>query len=56
LIDESSKDENRISLNDETIEICTNDVIMENKFEENFSVQTKVSKSEEMKSEELMKT
>jgi len=53
---ESSKDENRISLNDETIKICMNDVIMEDKFEENFSVQTKVSKSEEMKSEELMKT
>jgi hypothetical protein len=37
-IDESFKDENRTSRHDETIEICKNDVIMENKFEENPSV------------------
>jgi hypothetical protein len=37
-IDESFKDEIRISLNDETIEICKNYVIMGNKFEENPSV------------------
>jgi hypothetical protein len=52
---ESFKDENRISLNDETIEICRNDVIMENKFEKNPSVQTKVSKNEKMERKELMK-
>ncbi len=48
---QSSKDENIISLNDETIEICMNDVIMANKFEENPNVQTKISKNEKMESE-----
>jgi hypothetical protein len=55
-MNQSSKHENTISLNDETIEICMNNVIMENKFEENPSVQTKVSKNEKMESEKLMKT
>ncbi len=40
-MDQSCEDENRISLNDETIEICMKDVIMEDKFEENPSVQLK---------------
>ncbi len=40
-MDQSCEDENRISLNDETIEICMNDVIMEGKFEENPIVQSK---------------
>jgi hypothetical protein len=37
-MDQSCEDKNIISLNDKTIEICMNDVSMEDKFEENFSV------------------
>jgi len=40
-MDLSCEDENRISLNDETIEICMNNVVMEDKFEENLIVQLK---------------
>jgi hypothetical protein len=34
----SSTNENVISGNNETIEICMNDLVLENKFEENSSV------------------
>jgi hypothetical protein len=37
---QSFTNENVINGNNETIEICMNDVILENKFEENPSVQT----------------
>jgi hypothetical protein len=52
---ESSANENVISGNNETIEICINDVVLENKFEENPSVQTKTSRNLKNGSEEIMK-
>jgi hypothetical protein len=39
-MEQSSTNENTISGNNETIEICMNDVGLENEFEENPSVQT----------------
>jgi Pyruvate/2-oxoacid:ferredoxin oxidoreductase gamma subunit len=55
-------DENKISLNNETIEICMNDTIMEEDFEENLNVQienptmvNEGSKNEEKESEQVMK-
>jgi hypothetical protein len=54
-MDQSCEDKNTISLNDKTIEIFTNDVSMEDKFEENPSVQTKASGIKKVESEELMK-
>ncbi len=40
LLDQSFANENRIYLNNETSEICMNDVIMKEEFEENLNVQT----------------
>jgi hypothetical protein len=45
-MDHSSIDENIISPNNETIEISMNDIIMEEQFEENNSVQTKGNKNQ----------
>jgi hypothetical protein len=42
-MDWSSDDENKISPNDETIEICINDVSMEDRSKENLNVQTKTN-------------
>jgi len=42
-MDYSYDDENKISPNDETIEICINDVNMENKSKKNPNVQTKAN-------------
>ncbi len=39
-MEQSSANENMISGNNETIEICMNDVVLEGRFEENSSVQT----------------
>jgi len=40
LMEQSSTNENVINGNNEKIEICINDVVLEDKFEENTSVQT----------------
>jgi len=45
-MEQSCEDKNIISLNNKTIEICMNDLSMEDKFEENLSVQTKASRIE----------
>jgi hypothetical protein len=47
--------ENVINGNNETIEICMNDVILENKFEENPSVQIETSRNPKNGNEEIMK-
>jgi hypothetical protein len=39
-MEQSSTNENVINGNNEKIEICINDVVLEDKFEENTSVQT----------------
>jgi len=39
-MEQSSANENMISGNNETIEICMHDVVLEGRFEENSSVQT----------------
>jgi len=39
-MEQSSKNENTICGNNETIEICMNDVVLENESKENPSVQT----------------
>jgi hypothetical protein len=44
-----------ISGNNETIEICMNDVVLEDKSEENPSVQIKTSRNLENGSEEIIK-
>jgi uncharacterized protein YdaT len=53
-IEQFSTNYNVISGNNETIEICTN-VILENGYEENLSVQIETSKNLENGSEEIMK-
>jgi phage terminase large subunit-like protein len=47
-MEQSSTNENVISGNNETIEICMNNVILEDKSEENPSVQTKTSRNPKM--------
>ncbi len=61
-MDQSSIDENRISPNNEIIEICMNDVIMEEEAEKNLNVQirnpsveTKGSKNEDKETKEVIK-
>jgi hypothetical protein len=54
-IDQSSIYENRINPNNETFEISMNDMILEEKFEENASVQTKGSKNQNKETKEVMK-
>ncbi len=39
-MEQSSTNENMINANNETIQICINDVVLENRFEENWNVQT----------------
>jgi hypothetical protein len=52
---QSLANENVISGNNETIEICINHVVLEDKFERNPSVQTKTSRNLENGNEEIMK-
>lgn len=54
-MEQSFTNENMINGNNETIEIFMNDVIMEDNFEENASVQTETSRNLENAFEELMK-
>ncbi len=55
-VDQYCEDENIISLNDETFEICMNDVSMEDKSRENPSTcRLKQEKLKKMESEKLMK-
>ncbi len=62
-IDQSSTNENKISLKNETIEICMNDVIIEGGFEKNLNVQTqkptnvetKRSRNEKKETQEVLK-
>jgi hypothetical protein len=54
-MEQSSTNENVISGNNEIIEICMNDVVLEDKSKENLSVQTKTTKNPKNGSEEIMK-
>ncbi len=54
-MEQFSTNENVINGNDETIEICMNDVVLKNRFEENPSVQTKTSRNPKSGSEKIMK-
>jgi hypothetical protein len=54
-MEQSFANENVISENNETIEICINDVVLEDKFEENPSVETKTSRNQKNGSEKIMK-
>jgi hypothetical protein len=54
-MEQSFANENVISGNNETIEICMNDVVLENKFEENPSLQIETSRNLENGNEEIMK-
>jgi len=54
-MEQFSTNENMISGNNETIEICINDVILENLFEENPNVQTKTSSNLENDNEKIRK-
>jgi hypothetical protein len=54
-MEQSTANENMISGNNETIEIWTNDVILEDELEENPSVQTKTNRNPKSGSEEIMK-
>jgi len=54
-MEQSSTNENVISGNNETIGICMNDVFLEDKSEENSSVQIETSRNLENCSEEIMK-
>jgi hypothetical protein len=54
-MEQSFANENVISGNNETIEICMNYVVLENKFEENPSVQIETNRNLENGSEKLMK-
>jgi hypothetical protein len=47
-MEQSSTNENVISGNNERIEICMNDVVLEDKFEENSSVQIETSRNPKM--------
>jgi hypothetical protein len=44
-----------INGNNETIEICMNEVVLENRFEENPSVQTETSRNPKNGNEKIMK-
>ncbi len=54
-MEQSSTNENVISGNNETIETCMNDVVLEDRFEENPSVQTEASMNPKHGSEEILK-
>ncbi len=53
-MEQSSANENVINGNNETIEICMNDVVLEEKFEENSSVQMEASRNLENGNEEVI--
>jgi len=53
--EQSSTNKNVISGNNERIERCMNDVVLEDGYEENPSVQTKTSRSPKNGSEKIMK-
>jgi len=54
-MEQSSANENMISGNNETIEICINDVVLEDMYEENPNVQIETSSNLKNGSEEIMK-
>jgi hypothetical protein len=54
-MEQSFANENMISGNDEAIEICMNDVVLENGYKENPSVQIETNKNPKNGSEEIMK-
>jgi hypothetical protein len=54
-MEQSFANENVINGNNEKIEICMNDVILENKSEENPSVQTTTSRNPKNGNEKIMK-
>jgi hypothetical protein len=54
-MEQSFTNENVISGNNETIEICMNDVVLEDNFQENQRVQTKTSRNPKNGNEEIMK-
>jgi len=54
-MEQSSANENVMSENNETIEICMNDVILENRSKENPSVQIETSRNPKNGNEKIMK-
>jgi hypothetical protein len=54
-MEQPSTNENVISGNNETIEICMNDVVLEDGYKENPSVQTKTNRNPENGNEKIMK-
>ncbi len=54
-MEQSFANENVISGNNETIEMCMNDVVLEDVFEENPNVQTKISRNPKNGSKKIMK-
>jgi hypothetical protein len=54
-MEQFSTNENMISGNNETIEICINNVILEDLFEENPNVQTETSRNLKNDKEKIMK-
>ncbi len=54
-MEQSSTNENIIIGNNEAIEICMNDVVLEDGFEENPIVQTKTSRNPKNGNEKIMK-
>ncbi len=54
-MEQSSTNENVMSGNNETIEICMNDVVLENRFKKNPSVQIETSRNPKNDNEKIMK-
>jgi hypothetical protein len=54
-MEQSSANENVMSGNNETIEICMNDIILENRSKENPSVQIETSRNPKNGNEKIMK-
>jgi hypothetical protein len=54
-MEQSFANENVVSGNNETIDICMNEVVLEDKSEESPSVQTKTGRNPENGREEIMK-
>jgi len=54
-MEQSSTNENVMSGNNETIEICMNDVVLENRSKENPSVQIETSRNPKKGNEKIMK-
>jgi hypothetical protein len=55
MMEQFSANENAISGNNGTIEICMNDLVLEDKFEENPSVQRETSRTPKNGTEKIMK-